>query len=83
MRGNEQDSTVAHMIDYAMTAVGRAVVDATFSEMARPHAHAMAIVLAADAAEVLVKARIAQEHPLLIFGSPDKVVGRNERAPRS
>lgn len=56
-----------HMVDYGMTALGRAVVDVTFSEMGRAHAHAMAIVLAADAAEVLVKARIVQEHPLLMF----------------
>jgi len=36
-------------------------------EMGKPYAHATSITMAAQAAEILIKARIAQEHPLLVF----------------
>jgi hypothetical protein len=57
----------SHMREFGLNVVGRAVYDATFSEMMRPFAHHLAVVHAAHAAEILLKARIAQEHPLLIF----------------
>ena len=47
--------------------LGRSLVDVTFSEMANPYAHAMGVVRCAQGAEILLKARIAEEHPLLIF----------------
>lgn len=47
--------------------MGRAIVDATFNERLKPFAHPLAIVHAAHGAEIVLKARIAQEHPLLVF----------------
>lgn len=56
-----------HMKDFGLHLLGRAIYDATFSEMYAPFAHALAVTHAAHGAELVVKARIAQEHPLLIF----------------
>jgi hypothetical protein len=58
-----------HMKDFGLHILGRAVYDATFSEMMRPFAHALSVVHAAHGTEIVIKARIAQEHPLLIFKS--------------
>jgi len=55
------------MKDFGLHILGRAIVDATFNEMMKPFAHPLAIVHAAHGAEIVLKARIAQEHPLLIF----------------
>ena len=57
----------AHMREFGLHALGRAVYDATFSEFLRPFTHAISVTLAALAGEILIKARIAEEHPLLIF----------------
>jgi hypothetical protein len=56
-----------HMKEFGLSVLGRAIYDSTFSEMMRPFAHALAVVHAAHGAEIVLKARIAQEHPLLIF----------------
>lgn len=55
------------MREFGLSVIGRAVVDATFAEMLKPFAHALAVIHAAHGAEILLKARIAEEHPLLIF----------------
>jgi hypothetical protein len=57
----------AHMREFGLHILGRAIYDVTFSEMTRPFAHALAVVHAAHGAEITIKARIAEEHPLLIF----------------
>lgn len=56
-----------HMRQLGITIIGRAIADATSSEITRPFGHALAVVHAAHGAEIVVKARIAQEHPLLLF----------------
>lgn len=56
-----------HMKEFGLCVLGRAIYDATFSEMGAPFAHAMAVVHAGHGAEIVLKARIAEEHPLLIF----------------
>lgn len=61
-----------HMRDFGLHLMGKAVRDATFSDMGAPYAHAMAVTIAAQAAEIIIKARIAQEHPLLIFSKLPK-----------
>lgn len=61
-----------HMKDFGLHILGRAIYDATFSETMRPFAHVLSVVHAAHGAEILIKARIAQEHPLLIFSSYPK-----------
>jgi len=55
------------MKEFGLSLLGRAIHDATYNETCRPFAHASTITLAAQAAEILIKARIAEEHPLLIF----------------
>jgi len=56
-----------YMKDFGLHILGRAVADATFSETMKPFAHPLAVVHAAHGAEIILKARIAQEHPLLVF----------------
>lgn len=56
-----------HMKDFGLYTLGRAIYDATFSEMMKPYSHALSVTLAAHAGEILTKARIAEQHPLLIF----------------
>jgi hypothetical protein len=56
-----------HMREFGLSILGRAIYDATFSENMRPFAHPLAVVHAAHGAEIVLKARIAEEHPLLIF----------------
>lgn len=56
-----------HMKEFGLNLLGRAIHDATFNEMCQPFARASAVTFAAQAAEILIKARIAEEHPLLIF----------------
>ena len=46
--------------------------DLTFSEMMAPYKHAMAVGIAAHGAEIVIKARIAKEHPLLLFNQLPK-----------
>ena len=52
---------------FGLHVLGRAVFDATFAEIQKPFAHSLSVVHAAHGAEIILKARIAQEHPLLIF----------------
>lgn len=60
------------MKEFGFHILGRAIYDATFSEMMRPFAHVLSVVHAAHGAEIIIKARIAEEHPLLIFKSYPK-----------
>jgi hypothetical protein len=64
---NELSELSKHMRAFGMAMLGRAVIDSTFAEIERPFAHPLAVNICAHAAEILLKARIAQEHPLLIF----------------
>ena|SRR3989442_360528 len=61
-----------HMREFGLAILGRALYDVTFSEMMAPFAHAMAVGHAAHGAEIALKARIAQEHPLLVFSNLPK-----------
>src|SRR4051812_9090067 len=61
-----------HLRQFGIAVLGRAAYDVTFSEMSRPFAHLMAVSTAAQGAELVLKARIAQEHPLLLFSTLPK-----------
>jgi len=61
-----------HMREFGSHILGRAIYDSVFSEMMRPYSHGISVTLAAHAAEILIKARIAQEHPLLVFDTLPK-----------
>ena len=57
----------AHMKQFGLCLLGRAVADSSCSEMMRPFAHASAVTMAAQAAEILIKAKVSEKSPLLIF----------------
>ena len=55
-----------YMRDYGLTVLAKGIVESVFADITIC-SHALAIVHAAHGAEIVVKARIGQEHPLLIF----------------
>jgi hypothetical protein len=55
------------MRDFGLSMVAKGVVNATFSELGDPYAHAMGVVHVVNGFEILIKAKIVEEHPLLIF----------------
>ena len=61
-----------HMREFGMATLGRAANDLTFSQNMHGYASAMAIGAAGHGAEMVLKARIAQEHPLLLFATLPK-----------
>ncbi|MFZ0818171.1 MAG: hypothetical protein WAM78_21775 [Candidatus Sulfotelmatobacter sp.] len=61
-----------HMKDFGLCLLGRSVVDVAFAEIMNPYSHAMGAIRCAHAAEIIIKARIAEEHPLLIFAKLPK-----------
>ncbi|MGD9904290.1 MAG: hypothetical protein AB7U83_12570 [Vicinamibacterales bacterium] len=68
-----------HMRKFGLAILGRAVYDYTFSDLMAPYKHDMAIGLAAQGAEICIKARVAQEHPLLIFTQLPKSASAEDR----
>ena len=69
-----------HMGEFGLYVVGQSLQHAIFSEGGNPYIHAIAAVQAAHGAELIIKARIAQEHPLLIFSTlPKPPAGDAER----
>lgn len=56
-----------HMRDLGLGALAHANRHAAYAAMENPRWPELSVLQAAHAAELLVKARIAQEHPLLIF----------------
>ncbi|HEU4328389.1 MAG TPA: hypothetical protein VFS21_34950 [Roseiflexaceae bacterium] len=63
-----------HMRDLALGALAHANRHAAYAAMDNPRWPELSVLQAAHAAELLIKARIAQEHPLLIF---EKLPGSN------
>ncbi len=70
-----------HMRDLGLHALAHANRHTCYSDPAGPRWSELGVLQAAHAAELLVKARIAQEHPLLIFEQlprpPDEVADLN------
>lgn len=62
----------AHMKEFGLALLGRSIKEVTFAQMLNPYAHAMGVVSCAHGAEIIIKARIAEEHPLLIFNKLPK-----------
>lgn len=56
-----------HMRDLGLGALAHANRHAAYMAMENPRWPELAVLQAAHAAELLIKARIAQEHPLLVF----------------
>jgi hypothetical protein len=69
-----------HIRDLGLGALAHANRHAAYAAMENPRWPELSVLQAAHAAELLIKARIAQEHPLLIFeGLPpsNKAAGSN------
>lgn len=56
-----------HMLGLGMGALAHAIQNSAFNTIDNPRKHELSVLHAAHAAEIILKARIAQEHPLLIF----------------
>jgi hypothetical protein len=56
-----------HMLSLGLGALAHANRHSNFSSELNEHWDSLSVLQAAHAAEILIKARIAQEHPLLIF----------------
>lgn len=65
MRAN-LDKIPEHMKYFSFNLLGSALYN-TLSEYGRPFANSLSVINAAQGAEILIKARIMEEHPLLIF----------------
>lgn len=63
-----------HMKLFGIHMLAKGLVTATFNEDGNPYGHSMSVVQVAHGAELVIKARIAEEHPLLIFTNLPKSV---------
>ncbi|KQS36827.1 hypothetical protein [Pedobacter sp. Leaf194] len=80
MTKETKEELVNHMIDFGLHMLGKGLVNATFNEMMNPYSHAMAIVHIGHGTELIIKAKIAEEHPLLIFSNiPKSTISTNNR----
>lgn len=57
----------SQMREFGLHMIGKGVVNATFSEQGSPYSHAMGVVHVANGFEILIKSKIVEEHPLLVF----------------
>lgn len=62
----------SQMRDFGLSMVAKGVVNATFSEAGEPYSHAMGLVQVANGFEILIKSKIVEEHPLLVFNKIPK-----------
>jgi hypothetical protein len=56
-----------HMCNFGLAVFTRGIRNVTFAEIGEPFANAAGVVQIAHGTEIIIKARIAEEHPLLIF----------------
>jgi len=68
----------SQMRDLGISMVAKGVVSATLSEHGIPYSHAMSVVHVAHGFEILLKSRIVEEHPLLIFKKVPKTTQATE-----
>lgn len=57
----------AQMRNFGMAMIARGVLNASFWEVESPYAHAQSVINIANGFEILIKAKIVEEHPLLVF----------------
>lgn len=61
-----------HMKYFGIHMLAKGLVTATFNEYGNPYGHSMSVIQVAHGAELVIKAKIAEEHPLLIFANLPK-----------
>ena len=57
----------SQMRDFGLAMVARGLVNVVYAEIGAPHSHAMGVVNIANGFEILIKSKIVEEHPLLVF----------------
>ena len=57
----------SQMRDFGLSMIAKGTVNATYSEMTEPYSHAMGLIQVANGFEILIKSKIVEEHPLLVF----------------
>lgn len=57
----------SQMRDFGLFMIAKGTVNATYSEMGEPYSHAMGLIQVANGFEILIKSKIVEEHPLLVF----------------
>ena len=62
----------SQMRDFGLLMIAKGVVNATYSEMGVPYSHAMGLIHVANGFEILIKSKIVEEHPLLVFNKIPK-----------
>lgn len=62
----------SQMRDFGLSMVAKGVVNAAFPEDEEPYSHAMGLVQVANGFEILIKSKIVEEHPLLVFAKVPK-----------
>lgn len=62
----------SQMRDFGLFMVAKGLVTATYSEIGNPYSHAMGLVQVANGFEILIKSKIVEEHPLLVFNKVPK-----------
>ena len=55
------------MRDFGLSMVAKGILNVTYPEKGDPYSHAMGLVQVANGSEILIKSRIVEEHPLLVF----------------
>lgn len=68
----DKHKIASQMRDFGLSMVAKGVVNATFSEAGVPYSHAMGLVQVANGFEILIKSKIVEEHPLLVFNKVPK-----------
>ena len=68
----DKQRMASQMRDFGLAMVAKGIVNATFSEHGVPYSHAMGLVHVANGVEVLIKSKIVEEHPLLVFSKIPK-----------
>ena len=68
----EKSKIASQMRDFGLSMVAKGIVNATFSEHGEPYSHAMGLIQVANGFEILIKSKIVEEHPLLVFSKIPK-----------
>jgi len=74
----DKEAISSHMLNLGLGALAHATHHAMYYSMENDRWPELSVLQAAHAAEVLIKARISQEHPLLIFEKLPTAVSNNE-----
>lgn len=67
MKEEVKNQLISHMMNFGLHMIGKGLANIVFAEYPYPYTHSMAVIHITHGVELIIKSRIAQEHPLLIF----------------